>query len=107
MRKAKGGNPERGESALWFWTIVGLNSEIFENAISNVNYLMDINQYINFKFEMDMIKEILFDKYQNEVFQIISNIMNFDSLFQYERFQKIATKLKKNSFLKNENWVQL
>lgn len=50
-------------------------------GLDNLRKIMDIDEYLKFYLEMNLVKEILFDKLQLDAIEIISKVDQFIKIF--------------------------
>ena len=55
---------------------------MYLNAIENLKLMMDIDKYLKFHLDMTLVKEVLFDDTQINVFDSVSKLINLKRLFE-------------------------
>ena len=55
---------------------------LYNYGLENLKTIMDIDTYLKFNLEMTLIKEVLFDKNQIVIFDIISKMINLKKFFE-------------------------
>jgi len=60
-------------------------SKFYKTACNDFDHFIEVNEYIYLKQEFSLLKKLMFDKYQIEVFENISKFLNFSNLIKEKK----------------------
>ena len=75
------------------------NRILYHNAIENLDSIMDVERYFKFNIDMTLVKEVLFDETQRNVFDTVTKLLNIKRFFEKKKEVKISfLNYKKENF---------